>query len=294
MNVHHLAVFHAVAEEGNLTRAAARLFVSQPAVSRQLRELERSLGTVLFHRLSTGVRLTEAGELLAVYARQIFALEGEAETALVELRELQRGRLRVGASTTIGAYLLPKVFARFSAEHPGIELHLEIFNTDEIQRRLAENTLDLGLSEGFVEAPNLTAEVFGGDEIVVIAPPQHRLAAQKKVTLESLRDESFIWREAGSGTRAVAQRALQERGVSLSQTMTLGNTEAVKRAVIEGAGLAFVSRLAIEIEIKSGALRVLALHDFSIQRPLHRLKLRGKYESRATRAFVRLLRDSNF
>src|SRR5689334_3520995 len=121
MNINHLAIFHAVAEEGSVSRGASRLHISQPAVSKQLRGLERSLGVALFHRLSKGVQLTEAGALLAGYARNLFTLEREAENALAELRSLERGRLTIGASTTIGNYLLPTVCAAFREAHPGIE-----------------------------------------------------------------------------------------------------------------------------------------------------------------------------
>jgi DNA-binding transcriptional LysR family regulator len=153
MNINHLAIFHAVAEEGSLTRAAERLHVSQPAVSKQLRELEKSVGMALFHRLSKGVRLTEAGELLAGYARNLFAIEAEAEHALGELRGLERGRLTVGSSTTIGMYLLPQVLAHFHRQFPRIELHLEIANAEQIRQRLTDNTLDLALSEASFPRP---------------------------------------------------------------------------------------------------------------------------------------------
>jgi DNA-binding transcriptional LysR family regulator len=143
MNIHQLAVFHAVAEQGSLTRAAALLFISQPAVSKQLRELERSLGMALFHRLSTGVRLTEAGELLLGYSRQIFALEHEAESALRELHNLERGRLRIGASTTIGTYILPPACARFGRQYPKVELALDIDNSRAIVERLRAGRVDL-------------------------------------------------------------------------------------------------------------------------------------------------------
>ncbi|MDQ3813217.1 MAG: LysR family transcriptional regulator [Armatimonadota bacterium] len=291
MNINHLAVFHAVAEEGSVTRAAERLCISQPAVSKQLRELERSLGMALFHRLSKGVRLTEAGELLAGYARRLFDLEAEAERALAELRGLERGRLRVGASTTIGIYLLPEIFAKFRQQYPGIELQLEIANTQEIQRRLIENKLDLGLTEGLVEGEEFQVEVLRWDDIVAIAPPDHPLLSEAELTAEKLCREPIVSREAGSGTRAVVERALREKGLTIHPVMALGSTEAVKRAVAAGVGVALVSRLAVSLELEAGRLAVLPVADLQIHRPLHRLKLRGKYEGRAVREFLRLLRQ---
>ena len=290
MNFNHLAIFLAVAETGNLTRAAQRLHISQPAVSKQLRELEKSLGMALFHRLSKGVRLTEGGEILLDYARQIFALESEATRALNELRQLARGHLSIGASTTIGVYLLPEICAQFRAAFPGIEVNLEIANTQEIQKRLLNNELDLGLSEGFSAAPEISAEVLGEDEIIVIAAPHHKLLGCKTLSLKQLFSETILWRESGSGTRAVVENALRDKGFSVPARVSLGSTEAIKRAVMAGDGIAFVSRLTVESELQNGALKQLKIADFALHRPLQRLRLNGKYEGRAVREFLRLLR----
>ncbi len=196
MNFNHLAIFLAVAETGNLTRAAERLHISQPAVSKQLRELEKSLGMALFHRLSKGVRLTEGGEVLLDYARQIFALEHEAERALNELRHLERGHLSIGASTTIGVYLLPEICAQFRAAFPGIEVNLEIANTQEIQKRLLNNELDLGLTEGFITSPEIQAEILGEDEIIAIAAPQNEFLKAKNLSIVQLLARRFYGAKA--------------------------------------------------------------------------------------------------
>jgi DNA-binding transcriptional LysR family regulator len=290
LNFNHLAIFLAVAETGNLTRAGERLHISQPAVSKQLRELEKSLGMALFHRLSTGVRLTEGGEVLLDYARQIFALEVEIERALNELRDLERGHLTIGASTTIGVYLLPEICSVFRAHFPGIELNLEIANTQQIQNLLLNNKVDLGLTEGFIPSPDIQSEVLGEDEIIVIAAPGSALFQEKTLTLSRLLREPIISRESGSGTRAVVESALRDKGFSSPPRLSLGSTEALKRAAMAGDGIAFVSRLTVETELESGALRQLFIEDFQIRRPLQRLRLAGKYEGRAVREFLRLLR----
>lgn len=289
MNFNHLAIFLAVAEEGNLTRAAERLHISQPAVSKQLRELEKSLGLALFHRLSKGVRLTEGGEVLLVYARQIFALETEAGRALNELRNLERGQLSVGASTTIGVYLLPEICARFRAMFPGIEMQLEIANAAQIQARLLNNELDLALSEGFIFSQEIQTEVLGHDEIIGIASPGSALL-DEKLTIARLLREPILWRESGSGTRAVVESALRDRGFTSPARVSLGSTEAIKRAVMAGNGIAFVSRLTVEKELQNGLLMPLLIDNFHLVRPLQRLRLQGKYEGRAVREFLRLLR----
>lgn len=289
MNLNHLAIFHAVAREGSVTLGAERLHISQPAVSKQLQELERSLGTPLFDRLPRGVRLTEAGELLEGYARRLFGLEAEAETALAELRGLSRGRLAVGASMTIGGYLLPDILARFHRKYPGIDVRLEIANTEEVQQRLIEGTLDVGLTEGFLEHPELEAAVFRSDAMVVIAPPGHPLLAESPVTAERLCQEPFLVREEGSGTRAVVERAFAERGLTLCAVMSLGNIEAIKRAVSAGLGVAMVSALTVGLEQEAGKLSVVAVSDLCVRRPLHRLHLRGRHQGHAALAFIAAL-----
>jgi DNA-binding transcriptional LysR family regulator len=257
-------------------------------VSLQVGELEQNLGVKLFDRLPRGVRLTAAGRVLADYARRIAALEQEADRAIQELRGLKRGRLAVGASQTIGVYLLPEVFGEFSRRYPEIELDLEIANTEAIQKKLADGLLDLALTEGFVESEELEATVFRQDELVPIAPPGHPVL-QKPVTAEEFCREGLILREHGSGTRAVIERALEGKGLSVRPVMSLGSTEAVKRAVASGIGLAIVSSLSIESELKAGTLAVAAVTDLSIRRPLHRLELRGKGRSAPAEAFLAVL-----
>jgi DNA-binding transcriptional LysR family regulator len=292
MNLNHLAIFHAVAEAGSVTRAAERLCISQPAVSKQLRELERSLGMALFHRLSKGIQLTEAGQLLRGYSGQLFAVEAEAEQALKELRALQRGAIRIGASTTIGVYLLPEICAQFHQQYPGIEMNLEITNSAGVEHLLRANQIDLALSEGLEPAPDLQAEIFRWDDLVVIAAPNHPLMQQLSVNAAEICGEPFILREPGSGTRAVVEQALDRKGLTVQPVMSLGSTEAIKRSVAAGAGLSIVSRMAVTLELETGRLAVLPMTDLSIQRPLYRLRLPGKYEGRATREFVKMLRQA--
>jgi DNA-binding transcriptional LysR family regulator len=264
--------------------------VSQPAVSKQLRQLERSLGASLFDRLPKGVRPTAAGELLAGYARRIFALEAEAAEALAELRGLRRGSLSVGASTTIGVYLLPEVFVRYRRAYPDVRMHMEVANSEVIRRRLVEGAIDVGLTEGIVEGDELDSTVFLRDELVPIAAPGHPLARRKRpVPAATLCREPFVVRETGSGTKSVVERALAERGLSVTPVMSLGSTEAIKRAVAAGVGIAIVSRLTVQQELQLGRLVVLRVPDLPINRPLHRLTLRGRQPSQAVAAFMKML-----
>jgi DNA-binding transcriptional LysR family regulator len=292
MNLNHLAVFHAVAQAGSMTLGAERLDVSQPAVSKQVQELESVLRVHLFDRIGRRVRLSQAGEILADYTRRLFALAHEAEQAMADVRAVGRGRLAVGASTTIGTYLLPGVAAEFWRRHPRIELLVQIENTGQVHRRLAGLELDVGLTEGFVEEEELEAEVFHHDELVVIAPPGHRLAGNSRVPLRALREEPFILREPGSGTRAVEERALARLKLPVRAAMALGSTEAIKRVVAEGVGLAIVSRLSVKAECAAGTLAVLPVAGLRIERPLYVVRRRGRRDGPALQAFCAVLRES--
>jgi DNA-binding transcriptional LysR family regulator len=291
MNLNHLAIFHAVAEAGSMTLGAERLDISQPAVSKQVRGLEHALGVALFDRVGRRVHLSQAGEVLADYAGRLFALAREAEEALADVRALRRGRLVIGASTTIGAYLLPGVLAEFGRRHPSVELCAEIKNTEEVHRRLARHQLDVGLTEGFVEGDDLDAEVFHQDELVVIAARGHRLAGMAQVPQSAVRHEPFILRERGSGTRAVQERALARLRWPVRVRMALGSTEAIKRAVAEGLGLAIVSRLALRAECAAGNLAVLPVVGLSIRRPLHLVRRKGRRDGPTLQAFCGVLRE---
>jgi DNA-binding transcriptional LysR family regulator len=293
INLAHLAVVRAVAAELNVSRAADRLMVSQPAVSKQLRELEREVGTPLFDRLPRGVRPTQAGAILADYAKKIFDLAGEAEQRLADLRGLQRGELRIGSSTTIAVYLLPSVFVAFRKAHPGVRLTVDIANTHEIQERLAAGDLDVALTEGQADERDFDVTAFMTDELIAIASPKHPLAASRKpIAAEKLCREPFIVREAGSGTRDIVESALQRHGLTIIPVMSVGSTIVIKRAVEAGVGVAFVSRLTCQLELTAKKLVEIRTSDLKITRPLHRLRVRGRYEGPAVAAFDRLLLEA--
>lgn len=289
INKNHLALFQAVAETGSFSRGAERLYISQPAVSKQVAELETAIGSRLFERVPKGVRLTEAGALLLGYAQQLTRLEDEAAQAMAELQSLDRGRLRIGASLTVGAYVLPEVLGAFRLQYPKIELSLEMANTETISQWVRQGAVDLGLTEGLVSDSALEVRMFLEDELVAIAPPGHPILQEENVTAARLCREPFLLREPGSGTRAVVEDAFARLGLALQPVMSLGSIEAIKRAVAAGAGLAIVSRLALMLEIEMGRLRMIPLSDLTIRRSLHHVYRRGAHETRAAAAFRQLL-----
>jgi DNA-binding transcriptional LysR family regulator len=291
MNQIHLAAFLAVAETGSFVRGARRLMVGQPAVSSHVADLEMSLKVALFERLPRGVRLTEAGTVLLGYARQMAAMENEAEQAVANLRGVARGRLRIGASTTVGAYLMPPIIARFKRQYPGVELVLDVGNAAETQKRLLDAALDFSATEGFVESPALSAEKIFQDQLLAIAPPDHPLLRKSVVTAKMLEATMFLLREPGSGTREVVERALEKKRIVLQQSMSIGSTEAIKQAVIAGLGVAIVSGMTIQRELVTGALRVISISDLQIDRPILLTTVKGRPLSSATNAFLPMLRS---
>lgn len=291
MNRNHLALFQAVAQAGSISGAAAAVRVSQPAVSRQIAELESDLGVRLLDRLPRGCRLTEAGGILATYASRWQALEKDAARAVEEYRGLKSGRLTVGASLTVGGYLLPRMLAEFHRRHPDIELLVEIGNTGRVQQALLSGTIEVGLTEGPSEAEALHSRIFSQDELVAIAPPEHPLMKKGAVTARELCREPILVREDGSGTRAVVERALQRKGITVKPLLALASPEAIKNAVVAGMGVAIVSRLMVSLEVQTGSLGIVPLKDLLITRPLYLQWARGRSRSPSQGKFLEIVQS---
>lgn len=291
MNIRHLAIFHAVANSGSISHAATKIHISQPAISKQLSELEHRQGVTLFDRFPRGMRLTEAGRCLKAYADQIFLLESEAERALEALQGLDAGNLRIGASTTIGNYLLPEVFDDFHQRYPNVELDLEVENTQSVQARVLSGDLDIGFTEGLVDISELEVEVFFTDQLIPVAAADHPLLDEGTVTVDRLCRQPMLVRESGSGTLAVTRAALTHLDASPHVVMTLGSTEAIKRALYLNDYVAVVSWLAVRTELNQGLLRPIPVKDLDIKRPLHQLHLHHRHPTAAVSAFLNLLNN---
>ncbi|WP_149537061.1 LysR family transcriptional regulator [Siccirubricoccus phaeus] len=290
LNLHLLRLFAAVAAHGGFSRAAAALHLSQPAISKGVRELEGRLGSPLLERGPGGVRLTEAGQVLARHAATLFAAERAAEEELAALAGLDRGTLHLGASTTIATYLLPEIVGAFHLAHPAVELRLTSANTLAIAETLAARELDIALVEGPVELPGIEAAFWQEDEMVLIASPGHRLAGEAApVPAAALAAEILHVREPGSGSREVVDTALAAHGVVPRQRLEIGSTESIKHLVAAGLGVGIVSAAAAFDQIALGRLRVIPLRDLVIRRNLNRLRIPGRQPSPAARAFDALL-----
>ena len=289
INLHLLRLFAAVAEHQSFSRAAGALYISQPAVSKAVRELERQTGAALLDRSRSPLALTEAGEILYRHAQQIFRTEHAAEIALAHLRELEQGRLAIGASTTIGAYLLPPILGAFHRRYPKIQLFLDIGHTRDILERLQSSPLDIALVEGPVEADGLEVAPWREDELVVIAASDSPLGRASKPSLKRILAAPFVHRESGSGTRQIIDEALRAKGITLPVTLEAADTETVKHLVSAGLGLGMVSAAAIAQEVELGRLIVLDAPELRVRRWLSRVQAPIRPVSSALRAFLTLL-----
>ena len=287
-----LGIFLAVAEEGSLTRAAARLALSQPAVTRELRILERGLATVLFDRLPRGVRLTEAGETLLAGARALVRLEQDTCEALGELAALGRGSLVLAASNTIGNYVLPRVIVAFHRLYPRVTIDVRITNSREVLRLLGEDRIGLGFIESEASlSEDVEAQVFASDELVPVVAPSHPLAQASRISLDEALRGIMLLREEGSGIRAAVESRLQRLGRVPADTLTLGTTEAIKDVLRAGIGLALLPRPAVATELAAGLLVVLPLRRLLMRRPLAWVKRRYRRLGPAYTVFLQKLEE---
>jgi DNA-binding transcriptional LysR family regulator len=290
MNFQRLKVFSTVARLGSFSRAAEELYTSQPNVSKHVRQLEVELGTALFHRLGGGIELTDAGRAVYRYAQQVFDLTVEIQRTLAELEGLERGYLRLGASSTPGLYLLPEMIAAFNRRHPGLDVSLSIGNSGQVVDQILAGKLDLGFVGGFVEVAGLQVQPFVRDEVVLIAPAEHRLARQTGISAEELVAETFIVREAGSGTCRAMAAALETLGIKPQRVLEMNGCEAVKRAVAAGLGLSFVSLYAIDLELEQGVLAMLPGPGLNLSRQLHIISRKDARLSPGALAFLAFVR----
>lgn len=284
-----LKTFIAVVQYGSLTQAAKELYISQPAVSRQIHLLEEEYHATLLHRHERGIELTPAGQRLYRYAVRIQELYGEAMDDVTELTGELAGTLRIGATLTIGEYVLPSLMGKFKARSPQIHLLLEVENTQRIGEAVAAGALDCGLIEGPFTHTLLLNERLADDELAIVASPHHPLAGIPQITLDALAQEAFIMREPGSGTRMVFEEALRKAGgdpATLTVLMQLGSTHAVKALVMQNLGISVLSLRAIQQEVTQGQLTVLNVPALDLHRTFTVLLPKGTRTSQLTRAFI--------
>ncbi len=284
MTFRHLKIFLAVCDHKNMTRAAKALYLSQPSVSQAIAELEIYYGVKLFERLNHRLYLTAAGERLQSYARHILNLEEQAKRELSEHKDA--GILRIGASLTIGTYLLPGLISAFHEKMPQVEIFSLVENTNVLQKMLLGDRIDLGLVEGPVNSPDIIEKNICDDELVVVGAPQHPLTRKRKVFIPDLAGLSFIVREPGSGTRAIFENAMQEAGVTWKPAGIYNNIEAIKHAVRANLGLAVVPRISIEEELKAGSIIRIKVGGLKLVRKFNFIYHRQKFFTKAMQTLI--------
>jgi DNA-binding transcriptional LysR family regulator len=291
MDVRDLQVFLSVSKHLNYTRAGEEINLSQPSVSVRIRQLESELRVKLFEQLGKKVVLTDAGQLLVPYANRVIAAVDDAHHAIDELQGLERGSLRIGASTTPGMYLVPQVVARFKRSHPKIDIHLRIKDTRDVEDGVLSNEFDFGFVGGHLAAAEVSAHAWLTDELLLVVSPDHRLRNKKTVRKQDLAGESFIVRESGSATRATIVTQLQQANFELETVIEMENPESIKKAVQSGLGIAFISKFAIATELKAKTLTAIRVRDLTINRELKIVHRKDKHLSRAALAFIKMARS---
>ncbi|HEY1455284.1 MAG TPA: LysR substrate-binding domain-containing protein [Candidatus Dormibacteraeota bacterium] len=294
VTLRQLRTFKTVADLSSFSLAAQRLKLSQPSVSYQVKELEEALGLPLLDRLGRRVQLTEAGSVLYGYARRTLDIVDEAALALEEMRGIKRGSLRVGASTTVGIYLLPSALGAFKKLHPGLVISLEIGTRARVQEQVLNNELDLAVVGPALKDADLAVLPFLSDELVVVAPAGHALAGRRGLSLKDLSDLPFVMREASSGSRWSLDKEARKAGARLKVAMELGSNGAIKHAVESGLGLAVLSRYACALELSGGRLVELDVSGFPIRRDWHIVHLRRRRLPASVNAFIEFLQGKGW
>lgn len=292
ITLRQLQVFDAVAEKLSYTAAAKALFLTQPAVSMQIKQLEDGLGLALFEKLGKKIYLTEAGREFYNYARAISRELAEAEEVLEQLKGLGRGRLAISVASTANSFAT-RLLAAFAKEHKGVTISLDVTNRRVLLDQLEFNKTDLVIMGRPPEELNLATEAFMENPLVVIAPPDHTLAGEKQIPIEWLQQETFVVRESGSGTRIAMERFFADHGVILTTGMEMTSNEAIKQSVEAGLGLGIVSIHTLELELETKRLVILDAQPFPILRHWYIVHRKGKRLSPVARAFMDYVLNKN-
>ena len=289
ITLRQLKVFEAVARHLNYTRAAEELFLSQPAVSMQIKQLGENLGQALFEKMGKKVYLTEAGKEVWRYCLAITNQLNEMQIVMEEMKGLQHGKLTLTVAGTAN-YFVPTLLGVFSQRHTGITVDIDVTNRENLLKALAVNTTDLAIMGQPPSGLELEAHPFMVNPLVVLAAPDHPLASQHRIPLDRLAEETFLLRERGSGTRAAHERFFAEGGgITFSKTMEMNSNEAIKQAVQAGLGLGVLSIHTLEVELMLKRLVLLDVEGFPIMRNwyiVHRKEKRFSAIARAFKEFV--------
>jgi len=284
-----LRVFQAVAETHSFTRAADRLHLTQPGISKHIKQMEEYFGVPLFDRLGRKIALTQAGEILLETTQEVMALVVAAEHRIEDLSGMRAGKLTLGSSFPVGVYTLPRVLAAFREKHPQIDVTLEIAVSATIEAAVLANRLELGLVSSEVHDSRLVADRFMTDELVVIVPKDHRWTRRGRIGARDLLTETFIVAAQGAGARRVVESRLAAKGIVLENVIDFVNVEGVKHAVEAGLGVSIQPRKVVKREVEAGVISAHRLADLDSQISYFSIYRKGRHVSKAGQAFLELL-----
>lgn len=290
-----LKVFHTVARRLNFTKAAEELYITQPAITKHVKEIEKHFNLKLFDRNGTRIKLTTAGETLLRYTEQIFEIYRNLEIDMNALESRHSGQLRIGASTTVAQYVLPPVMAAFHQRFPDVSIRLQSGNTEDIENNLSAKEIDLGIIEGQSRKSAISYTAFLKDEIVLVARTGSPLSKQA-ITINELTTIPLLIREHGSGTLDVIAHALKQKNLSLASLlveMELNSTESIKLYLLHSDCMAFLSIHAILKELKSSEFTIVDVKDLNIERDFYIIQPQGEPDS-LTRLFLSFITRYNF
>ncbi|GAC1522661.1 MAG: selenium metabolism-associated LysR family transcriptional regulator [Chloroflexota bacterium] len=281
-----IVAFCRVVELGTFTAAAADLHLSQPAISRQVQELERCYRVPLFEIVRRRPVLTDAGEYFYEWAQRVKHELLDADRAMAEYRAGRGGRISLGVTRTIGTYVLPQLLAQFKEAFPDIETSVLVANTDQAIEGLVSRQSGMALIEGEIRDKRVDATPFQHDRLLLVVPPSHPFAQRKEVTSDDVAKERFIGREVGSGTRALVEQVFP---APLHATLELASIEGMKRAVIAGLGISIISEAAVRDELARGELHAVPIRGIAFERLFLYVTLRKRVHSPPVQAFVAML-----
>jgi DNA-binding transcriptional LysR family regulator len=286
--LHQLQVFEAIAKHGSFTRAAEELFLTQPTVSQQMKQLTKAIGMPLFEQIGKRLYLTEAGESVLKVSKDISERFSELEMSLADLRGMKQGKLKISAITT-AKYFVPRLLGPFHREYPGINISFQVNNRQQVLDRLADNLDDLYFIGLPPSGHDICVRPVLENPLVIVAPHNHPLARERNIPLSRLAEEPFIMREPGSGTRMVVEQFLQESHTTMNVVMEIGSNEAIKQAIVGGLGVSALSRHSLALEGTHGPLIVLDVEGFPLQRHWYVVYPQSKQLSIVAQTFLDFL-----
>ncbi|ARK30440.1 LysR family transcriptional regulator [Halalkalibacter krulwichiae] len=284
MIIDPLKIFVTVVEQRHFSRAAKLLNLSQPNVSLHIRNLETELDTTLFIRSPKQVKVTEAGEMLYIRAKKILSLYEEAKQEIADQKHIVQGTIKIGASFTIGEYILPRTLAQYANEHPLVHVEVTIGNTEEVIEKVRSNQLDIGLIEG--ERHDYDAVPFMEDEMIIIAPADHPIAQLRIVKPDMLEGQTWIWREKGSGTRAYSDQLIQKLDINVKRSFIFSSSQGIKEAVSAGLGIAMISKLTVKKELQTGEIKQIQVSNRTFTRNFSIIQGKQDFVNRAHDLFI--------